>query len=75
MGLRPIMENKNTQLKNYHNVHKRYIFNLSERINKDYIGNKALNLRFLEKKGFNIPKTFVLGYEAFNAYSKGERVR
>ena len=43
MGLRPIMENKNTQLKNYHNVHKRYIFNLSERINKDYIGNKEDN--------------------------------
>lgn len=58
------------KLKQYYKIHKQYIFNLED-INKN-IGNKALNLRFLLKKGFKIPITFVCSFEAFNLHNQGD---
>ncbi len=58
------------KLKQYYKNHKQYIFNLED-INEN-IGNKALNLRFLLKKGFKIPLTFVCSFKAFNLYNQGD---
>lgn len=60
----------NKQLKNYYRSHDRYVYNLKISKNES-IGEKALNLRFLQNKGFNIPKTYVIIYLAFDEYNQG----
>jgi len=38
---------------------------------KEYLGNKALNLNFLHKQGFNVPLGYVLGVDAYEDYKLG----
>lgn len=59
-------------LKRFYADHIQYIFNLDDKKNKNYIGNKASNLRFLQKNGFKIPQAFVCSFAAFDLYTKGE---
>ena len=57
--------------KEYYKYHPRFIYNLDETSKKSSIGNKAQNLRFLQKKNFNIPLTYVCNFEAFDLYKRG----
>lgn len=62
-----------SNLKRFYADHIQYIFNLDDKNNKNCIGNKASNLRFLQKNGFKIPQTFVCSFAAFDLYTKGEK--
>jgi len=61
---------KKRNLKEFYENHTRYIYNLKETTDKNDIGNKAINLGFLQKKGFKIPKSFTCSSEAFNLYKQ-----
>jgi pyruvate,water dikinase len=63
--------NNAKRMKEYYKTHPKYVYTLEDASFESNIGNKALNLRFLQKKGFNIPKTFVCEYNAFYQYNKG----
>jgi pyruvate,water dikinase len=63
---------KKRKLKKFYKSHTQYIFNLKDTNIEIRIGNKALNLNFLQKNGFKIPKSFVCSFKAFNLYKKGD---
>jgi phosphoenolpyruvate synthase/pyruvate phosphate dikinase len=48
----------------------RYIWFLTEKSLPDTIGNKATNLRWLAQKGFSVPRTWVIRWEAFERYAQ-----
>ena len=58
-------------MREYYRTHPKYIYSLKDSSLESNIGNKAINLRFLQKKGFNIPKTFVCEYDPFYQYKQG----
>jgi pyruvate,water dikinase len=58
--------------KKFYKKYTQHIFKLDDSKNKIFIGNKALNLKFLHKQGFKIPTSFVCSFEAFNLYKKGD---
>ena len=63
--------NNAKRMKEYYKTHPKYVYTLKDASFESNIGNKAINLRFLQKKGFKIPKTFVCEYNAFYQYTKG----
>ena len=63
---------KKKKPKKFYKSYTQHVFKLLDTKNKIYIGNKALNLKFLQKHGFDIPKSFVCSFEAFNLYKKGD---
>ena len=60
-------------LQKYYRKNSQYIFKIEQNKILDKIGNKALNLRFIQKKGFRIPKTYICSFEAFNQYKNGNQ--
>ncbi|NVM19808.1 MAG: hypothetical protein HWN80_19050 [Candidatus Lokiarchaeota archaeon] len=58
-------------LKRFYSNHRKFIFKLEDVNNKNNIGNKAFNLKFLKKKGFHIPKSYVCDFAAFELYKQG----
>lgn len=60
-------------MKEYYRTHPKYIYSLKDSSLESNIGNKASNLRFLQKEGFNIPKTFVCEYNPFYHYKQGNK--
>ncbi|TFF91453.1 hypothetical protein EU545_04035 [Candidatus Thorarchaeota archaeon] len=49
-----------------------FILELGEIGKKHQVGNKAKNLAFLVKHGYNVPRTLVCVFEAFSKYSQGD---
>jgi NAD(P)-dependent dehydrogenase (short-subunit alcohol dehydrogenase family) len=45
-----------------------YFYQMSDKKLPDSVGNKAMNLWLLRKRGFRVPETYILSWEAFLAY-------
>lgn len=66
----------NRKRRHYYRNNKQYVFSLKElktKKNLKKIGNKALNLYYIHKKGFQIPETYVCSFKAFNHYKNGDQ--
>lgn len=46
---------------------------ISERIDINNIGNKGKNIKILNKNKYKIPKTYLLGFEFYEEYKKGNK--
>jgi len=58
------------ELNNFYKKYTRYIYPLEGINKKTEIGNKAKNLGFLQRKGFNIPKSYICIFAAYDLYLK-----
>ncbi|NVM19338.1 MAG: hypothetical protein HWN80_16650 [Candidatus Lokiarchaeota archaeon] len=56
------------ELQEFYKNNIQYIFKLEQPKIKDKIGNKAINLQFLHKKGFKTPKTIICSHKSFDDY-------
>ncbi len=53
-------------------VAERYIVSLQNTRSEKSAGNKALNLKKLNKEGFLIPRSYICTWEAYKRYVDGE---